>query len=182
MKEEAWQTAAREPDLPAIVHKPWQAENRLPGTVPPPSSLPRNWGAPFSTLPESLMSLSSTFMLTCLVLEAPIQCLFFWRKFAIYYKEIEKKLDFFKGVNLTIFAIFWSNFSKILTPTKWKKKKNIAAILHSHFLTHIMLLKLLLFFNHFFLSFSPWNHLNSQVFKLQNKLLIPKFRALRGFM
>jgi hypothetical protein len=96
MKEEAWRTAAREPDLPAIVHKPWQAENRLPATVAPPSSLPRNWGAPFSTLSESLMSSSSTFMLTCLVLEAPIQCLFFWRKFAICYKEIEKILDFLK--------------------------------------------------------------------------------------
>jgi hypothetical protein len=96
MKEEAWQTAAREPDLPALVHKPWQAENRLPATVGHHSSLSRNWGAPFSTLPESRMGSSSTFMLTCLVLEAPIQCLFFWRNFSICYKEIEKKLDFFK--------------------------------------------------------------------------------------
>jgi hypothetical protein len=64
MKEEARQTAAREADLPAIFHKTWQAENLafLLGRTRQmsachwnsPSGLPRNCGAPFCTLPESL--------------------------------------------------------------------------------------------------------------------------------
>ncbi len=67
------QTAAREPDRPAIGHKTWQAENPdvLLGRTRPtsacvcssPSGLPTNCGAPFSTLPESLTSFS---VLTCL--------------------------------------------------------------------------------------------------------------------
>jgi len=40
--------------------------------------------------------------------------------------------------------------------------------------------QMFLFLITIFLSFLPWNHLKSQFFKLQKKLLMPKFRALQG--
>jgi hypothetical protein len=64
MKEEVRQSAAREADLPAIFHKPWQAENPpfgsaepgrcLAAAVAPPSALTMNCEAPFSTLTNFL--------------------------------------------------------------------------------------------------------------------------------
>jgi hypothetical protein len=78
MKEEVRQSALGEADLPAILHKTWQAENpdfplcRIRQTSAchcgSPSGLPTNCGAPFSTLPKSLtvhLSARSP-VLTCL--------------------------------------------------------------------------------------------------------------------
>jgi hypothetical protein len=54
--------------------RPHAADWRLPSaTVAAPSALPRNWGAPFNTRPEFLVTLTVHLCaLTCLVLEAPI--------------------------------------------------------------------------------------------------------------
>jgi hypothetical protein len=56
--------------------------------------------------------------------------------------------------------------------------------MYSHFLTThytcTVFLNCFLFLITIFWSFVPWNHLKSQVFKLQKKNLLPKFRALRG--
>ncbi len=71
MKEEAWQTAEREPDLPVISHKPWQAENLnflLRQIDVCHCSCPfylakKLWYTPFGTLLE---------FFTCLIIHSPL--------------------------------------------------------------------------------------------------------------
>jgi hypothetical protein len=122
---------------------------RLSATVAPPSRMPRNWGAPFSTLPESLTRLTVTVVLTCLVLDAAVQCIFFLAKFLHFFQSNWAKFwIFFSSVNSTNFAIFGSK-----SQNSKNEKKNIAPILHSHFLTHTMFLELLLFSSHIWMVF-----------------------------
>ncbi len=85
MKEESWETAEREPDLPVISHKPWQAEN--PNFLlcqidvchcSSPCYLAKElWYTPFSTLLEFFTSLiihspscSPAWFLRCIILHS----------------------------------------------------------------------------------------------------------------
>ncbi len=85
MKEESWETAEREPDLPLISHKPWQAEN--PNFLlcqidvchcSSPCYLAKElWYTPFSTLLEFFTSLiihsplcSPAWFLRCTILHS----------------------------------------------------------------------------------------------------------------
>ncbi len=115
--------------------------------------------------------LSCPLVLTCLVLEAPIQCFFFLVK--IYHFLIKKLRFYFEFFEFKIRLILL--FLGQILPKFWypKKEKLNVPILHSHFLTthHTCTVSLdfFLFLITFFSSFLPWNPCKSQVFKLPKK-------------
>jgi hypothetical protein len=94
----------------------------MSGTVAPPSALPRNCDAPFSTLLERLTSL----IVRAHLPSSPIQGFFSLAKSPFFNKQIDKHLEslIFSNVNTTNFSILESNFAKFSIPKKWQKKKN----------------------------------------------------------
>jgi hypothetical protein len=92
---------------------------RLAATVAPPCRVPRKWGAPFSTMLESLTRLTVTFVLTCIHLPGswcgrPV--LFFsWPFFQGLRSRVSRKiLKFFFKCKFYLFFYFWVKFRQNL--------------------------------------------------------------------